>query len=266
MNDQNITDKIRKLLKLAADNPNVNEAAVAFAAAQDIATRHALDLDEISTDDEERHDEAPRTVEEITKRFICEFNGKAVYWKLQLADAVTDANGCKYFYNSHRGITAYGQWSDLDTTAIMFNAIEIQIERLARDAVKVHKDQLIEEWGSLQEATDCGEDSPRTFGRNFRLGAVHEIGHRLRSRKETVSVERRNIKAVGDDTTAALVRVDRAAEYLVRVDAAVAKFRKGLNLGGGSSFSGATGGGGGYAAGRAAGRTVGLGGGRALKS
>jgi hypothetical protein len=274
MTDQGITDKIRKLLKLAADNPNVHEAANAFAAAQDIANRNALDLDDIETGEERTHDQ-PRSVEEITRRLICEFNGKAVYWKLRLADAVTNANGCSYFYNGHRGISAYGQPTDLEMCAIVFNAIEIQVEHLAREAVKRHKTELVDGYGSVADAVECGEDSPRVFGRNFRLGAVHEIGHRLRSRARTIAEEREKIeqaqhRAIVDKTdprapTTSLARIDRAAEHLARVDAAIDDFRKGLNLGSGSSFKGAGGSGSGYGEGRRAGRTVGLGGGRSLK-
>ena len=92
-----IEDRIRKLLRLAADNANVNEAANAFAAAQELATRHALDLDNLTDVSEEV--EPPREVENIEDRWIEQW-GKAVPWKLTIAGAVARANGCDEYYLS----------------------------------------------------------------------------------------------------------------------------------------------------------------------
>lgn len=236
-------DRVRKLLALAKNNPNVNEAATAFARAQEIAARHAIDLDTLSDDE---HDTAPPlTVESIGRREI-ERMGKVVAWKASLLGVIASANRCKVFTGhdgSQRTLNAYGQPSDLDTVQYMYHAIRKEIDRLARDAAR---------------------GKGRSWGRNFRLGAVHEIGQRLRqARAKAVQSARDDAFARGGET--ALVRVDRALEHAERIDAACESYGSDvLNLRSGGGFRGA--GSYGYGEGRAAGRTVGLEGGRALSS
>lgn len=239
-------DIVLKLLALAKNNPNVNEAAAAFARAQEIAARHAIDLDTLA--DDEPDTTPPLTVEAICKREV-ERMGKVVAWKASLLTVIANANRCKV-YTGHtyvngpmRTLCAYGQPSDLDTVAYMYNAIKREIDRLARDTAR---------------------GKGRSWGRNFRLGAVHEIGQRLtQARAKAVQSARDDAFARGGET--ALVRVDRALEHAERIDAACSDYgRDTLRLRSGGGFQGA--GSYGYGEGRAAGRSVGLGGGRALSS
>ncbi len=268
MTKNSIQDKIVKLLKLAADNPNVNEAAVAFARAQELADRHALDLDDLIATDAEDTQEPPREVEKIQQRII-ERCGKAVAWKTILAQAVAKANRCNIFLRSGSlagGLVAYGQPSDLATVEYIYKAIAREVDKMAKRAVRDYK------------ATDPepGWDaSPRSYGRSWRMGCSDTIADRfaaldaVETARDEVDDARKKAIESGDEqalasSTHALVRVNQAAEYVAEVEAAVSKYRDGLGLGQGRGFRGA---GEGYGAGRRAGHSVNLGsGGKALKS
>lgn len=225
--------RVRKLLELARNNPSIEEAANAFARAQEIAARHALDLDDLAT----APPDAPprrRDVESVCEREIESFN-RAAMWKVLLAEAVAGANRCNVYYTAGKGggITCYGQPSDIDTVGYMYAAIRVEVDRIANAASR---------------------GKGRSWGRNFRLGAVHEIDKRLKA--ATIRVVRelqQEAFKVGGET--ALARVSTALEHDVRVRRAVEEFRGYLGLRRSTHTVGSYG----YGDGRKAGRGVGLG-------
>lgn len=91
-----IEERVRKLLRLAQNNPSVEEAATAFAAAQKLATLHALDLDDLGSEDV--GPEAPKEVEIVRCESLDQWK-KAIAWKLSLAGGVARANGCRIYYD-----------------------------------------------------------------------------------------------------------------------------------------------------------------------
>jgi hypothetical protein len=248
MEDRNmstIEEKIRKLIALAGNNPSVHEAAAAFARAQELAAKHAIDLDALACDRAEA-DDAPR-VESIQTRTI-DTLGKIPAWRYQLLTEIAKVNRCKTFswYENdgtgpRRTLHAYGQPSDLDTVAYMYAAISREIERLALAAAR---------------------GKGRSWGRNFRLGAVHEIGQRLREAQRS-AVQSAREQAFADGGETALVRIDRALVHAGEIAETVDRYgRERLKLRSGGGFQGA--GSYGYGEGRAAGRGVSIGGGRAV--
>ena len=238
-------ERVRKLLALARNNPSVEEAAVAFARAQELAARLQLDLDDTSGPPEAP--DADRPVEQIDDLELDTF-ARAPAWLVELAEAVAHANRCGFYWRSGQrgghagGVYCYGQPSDMAAVAYMYQAIKREVDRLARHAAR---------------------GKGRSWGRNFRLGAVEEIGHRLQqARRRAVASAKSEAFEQGGET--ALVRVDRALEHDQQVRDAVGIYRdEYLNLVPATGFAGA--GAYGYDAGRRAGRTVTLGGGRALK-
>lgn len=243
MSDDKIATLIRKLLKLAANNPSAEEAAAAFGRAQELAAKYRLDLDDVGV--EEEAEPAPREVEKIVQQTIEHWN-RAVPWKLTIAQAVARANDCRTFYVSgtHGGITAYGQERDLQIVSYLYKAISREVDRLARLA---------------------NVAGGRSWGRNFRMGAADEIATRLaRAQRKVLAEAKEEAFARGGET--ALVRIDRAEEYSERVSKAVDDYADSeLNLGRGVSFRDASGYG--YRDGRRAGSSVAIsGGGRALRS
>lgn len=253
MNTQNIESKIAKLLKLAGSS-NAHEAAVAFGKAQELAMKHALDIEEIeNAEDEANAKPRPRTVEKVAEVTLCTW-GRAVAWKTKIANALGTANRCGIYMYSGKGgsLEAYGQPADLATVKYMFDLIVREIDRLTSKAAN---------------------GQGRTWGRNFRLGAADEISRRLvqasRLAIEDARIGAREIdhlnclngEGLGNH---ALARVDSALEHFKAVDKAVDRYRAGLGLNKGRGFTGASSYG--YGEGRNAGASVGLGGGRAIGS
>ena len=279
MTTDKIQEKIRKLLALADNNPSVEEAANAFAAAQRLATLHALDLDDLATGDEHGTADAmpePREVEKVQQRRIVRWK-KVVLWQLRIIGSLARSNGCKHFYSSgYGGVTVYGQPSDIATVQYLYDMIAAQLDKLTRTAVRHYGITLKASYDNVRDAVEMGEDTPRSYGRAFRLGAVGTISNRLRTQRDEIRETRTAIEAARQlalaggnaapaqaalvRTNGALARVERAEEYVGRVREEVTKFESGLGLGSGRGFSEGGGSSGGYAAGRAAGAGVSLGG------
>ena len=262
-----IEDRVLKLIRLAGQQDNENEAAVAFAHAQKLATIHGLDLHDLMDQNAEETVPEPREVDKIVKRKIENWD-KAVSWKTTIAGAVARANSCKIYLLRGRhgvkgfgGIVAYGQESDLAVVDYVYKAIVAECEKVARRAVKRYKEDpdLDPRW----------DDSPRMYGRNFRLGFADKIRSRMPTAREAVKEvrgelngERQRALAAGESlatATTALVRVNQAEEYLDRVDTALAKAAKSYGLRAGPGFQGAGGSGNGYSDGRRAGARANLG-------
>lgn len=252
----NVEEKIKKLLRLAGQKDSAEEAATAYGQAQRLATLYRLNLADL--EDAEVSELEPRQVEEIEQRLIVEWD-RVVLWKMRLIAALADANACGSFYRSGHGTGcyAYGQPSDLDAIAYMYSAIARDVDRIATAAVAAWR----------------GRESPRSYGRSFRLGMVATLKKRLASQRSVVAeakedVERARLAAIDDleamaTATTALARVCAIEVYQEQVEVAIGEYRKGLGLKGGQSFAGV---GAGYYDGRRAGERVSLArGARALK-
>jgi len=224
-----VEDRIRKLLALARNNPSVHEAANAFARAQELAARHALDLDDMGELEPGTH-AIFRDVERVTAQKLCSFR-RAPLWLVRLADDLSKLHRCRCYYTTKVGIYAYGQPSDLHTVAYMFEAIRQEIDRLASVASR---------------------GMGRSWGRNFRLGAVDQIRCRLQRATDT-AVRQAKEEAFAKGGDAALVRVSHALEREEKVREAVDAYGERLGLGR-SSFRAR--GSYGYAEGRKAARGV----------
>jgi hypothetical protein len=257
MSDTRIADKVRKLLALAGANPSPEEAALAFATAQEIATRAGLDLDELQAEDTAGVAPPPREVEAITHRAIDTWK-KAIGWKLTLARAATKANGCDYYRNGSDGVAFFGQPSDIDAAAALYHALVAQVEAMAVRAVAAYK---------ADPALDPRFDaSPRVYGASWRIGCCDTIAQRLPAKAATVAKVRGELLAAPAVATTggALVRVDAAAEYLRKVEARTDEYGKRtlkLHM---SPAVGRVSSAAGYESGRKAGAGVGIGATRAL--
>lgn len=282
MNPEEVKVRVLKLLSLARNNPEPNEAALAFARAQDIATRHGLELDEIEGSAEDGASVPEREVEKIAAEAIDVCEGKSVYWRVTIACAVARANGCRPYV--YRGTMAVGQPSDLATARYISTAIIREVDAMAADAVRIYKSR------ELDPRFDA---SPRKYGAAWRTGCADAIANRLRSQAQAIEAERkaideRRMLALAAATaaeqiaglaiaTTALVRVERAAEYMTRRDAAIEQhptyklvflrgngkvFKDGKTRerGGGWGASGGRSSREGYSAGRSAGNSMNIGG------
>lgn len=253
MTNPKIQERVRKLLALARNNPNVNEAAVAFARAQEIATAAGLDLDDVDADGEPAPQ--PEPVGRTITRRVVDFGGKCVAWKGTLVGALALANGCDAYMNG-KGVFVYGQPRDVETVAGLAPTMVEAVDYMAREAVKRYKVD--------PEVDSRWDASPRAYGSSFRVGCVHAISTRLKPIKTIIAEKRKEIEAAEAPKPGALVRVDAALERHERVQQVLAETRKSLRLRSSHSSAG-RGSSRGYSDGRNAGSSMALGGSKALR-
>lgn len=177
--DPTLLSRVRKLLALAA-SPNVHEAATAASVAQTLIARHRLqgwlDAEAATADDPDPIVDARDTPLEASKRLR--------KWKVVLATALADVNGC-VAYTLDRGkdqaIVLIGRGRDRDAVRALWDWLLVRVELLS--------------------ATH-GANHDKAWHEAFRIGCVDTIAQRLRH----VAVE---------------VRAELSEQALVRVDPAV---------------------------------------------
>ena len=177
--DATLLSRVRKLLALAA-SPNVHEATSAAALAQTLIARHRLqawlDAEEATVADPDPIVDARDTPLDASKRLR--------KWKIVLASALADANGC-VAYTLDRG---------KDQAIVLIGR--------ARD-----RDAVLELWGWLVTRIEWlsathGAGHDRQWHEAFRIGCVDTVAEKLAG----VAAEVRS-----EFSEAALVRVDPAA-------------------------------------------------------
>ena len=188
--------KIRNLLDLASGTKNLNEAAVAFAMAQQLLLKHNLTQAQVeATTGFKEADEA--IVNSTEPLYI---GRRVILWKDSLANRLSELNSCKMYIN-HNYVTVgeekikvisyrvVGRPTDVEMVRYFFNSIITQIEWLSANALKI------------------GLGRGKTFTNNFKHGAAEVVIKRLQEMNQSVRAE--HSKAHG---TAALVLVDQRAE------------------------------------------------------
>ena len=177
--DQTLLSRVHKLLALAG-SPNLHEAATAAGLAQALIARHRLqgwlDAAQAVAEDPDPIEDAQEAPLEASKRLR--------KWKVVLAGAIADANGC-VAYTLDRGkdqaIVLVGRARDRAAVLELWTWLVTRIE-----------------W--LSATHGAGQDRP--WHEAFRVGAVESVADRLACVEEQVREE---------FTAAALVRVDPAA-------------------------------------------------------
>lgn len=195
MTHEEATSKAIRLLKLTqSDNPH--EAALAAAKAQEIIDRYKL----TGLSAESDIPGGAREPEEEIRRFEDPLEvgeGKNLSrWRVTLASTLARANQSR-IYTSGTAIKIVGRPSDAEAIRYLYQYLVNEVERLTR----VH-----------------AKGNGKTWANNFRLGIVDEIGDRLAAqRKETI--HKMKAEAVGTSTR-------QTGMALVRIDNALAKMEK----------------------------------------
>lgn len=248
MSHEAIISKAIRLLKLAqSDNPH--EAALAAAKAQEIIDRHKLAG--LTADSE-----IPGEVREIPDEPIRGFEDPLDYaksgegknlsrWRVTLASALAKANQAR-IYTSGSTIKIVGRPSDAETIRYMYQYLASEIERLT----KIH-----------------AKGNGKTWANNFRYGIVDEIRDRLAQQREE-TVRKMKDGAVGlstGQTGMALVRIDKVLAKLEQRGEEVENWMdKNLRLH--KTYARSRSDYGAREAGRQAGKSIQLGGGKGLTS
>lgn len=201
MNDrEKILDRVQKLLALANDNANVNEAAAAAKQAQRLMHKYNLtalmveSFDSTVTKEEQINpDSIPLDV----------FNKNVPTWKSRLGMIVAKANHCRIWISHHqgkKGLGLVGRNSDAKVVRFLYHYLLKEVDRLT----------LV-----------FGAGQGRTWANNFRLGALDTIEQRL---NEALQESEEILKEECTKTGVALVHVSNAIEKFARKGEAVEKW------------------------------------------
>lgn len=243
MTTDEIIDKIAKLLRLSK-SPNVNEAALAAAKAQEMMDKYRIDAAAVDVNgDGQKNPDEP--IEDYTKTEPLDKLGrKGASWKSILAGGLGRVNNCRSYRSwarnehgaYHQVLGIVGRKSDVQVVRYMYQYLVREIDRLTKE---------------------LAHGNGRSFCNAFRLGAVATVRERLQEAKAKTEREMREQA----ETMQARIRVEKA---LVRVDNQKLEVdiwvRRHLHLGSGRRVNYSSGHG--YVAGRQAGHSIRLGGAR----
>lgn len=218
MESEKILDKVRKLLKLAGNNPNAEEAALAAAKAQELILRHKLDMASIDVEAEAQEPVQGMFAHDPLEESLA--GGKT--WRGRLAVILCRQNACCPV-KVGQSLRIIGTASNVATVRYLYAYVVLEIERLMR-----------------QWVLECGGRVGKTPRNNFRTGAVSGVAERFKELERKVRHEYAG--------TMALVRVDQEAQRLAAF-VETQKLRNGARPHQQYDARG-------YEAGRAAGRTI----------
>lgn len=218
MSDLSATmDRVRKLLRLATNNPNPNEAANAAAQAQRLVDTHNLStaMLEIETsqtthglDDEPIIDFADSPLDDPGTVKILD------RWRASLAMQIAANNACK-IYRTGADLKIIGRPTDADAVRYLYSFLTREVERLT---------------------TEAGRGQGRTWRNNFRLGIVDTITRKLKKQHDQFKTEARESAGAN---SGALVRIDQALARIAERGASVEEWaKKNKNLRAGSGGGG----------------------------
>jgi hypothetical protein len=178
--------KAAKLLRLANNNENANEAALAAAQAQKILDEHELNASMLELDGQAPEPDEP--IVDYGQRAAPLFEArKLATWRWRLAACLAELNGCKCYVTP--SIQIIGRPSDVEKVRYLFSYLASEVERLCD-----------------RDGKGCGT----TWRNNFRVGCIDTISEKLHAaRKQTFQDMRQN-----------------NATALVKVDQAIAKFQQ----------------------------------------
>lgn len=179
-----IIDKVQKLLRLSKSS-NINEASLAAEKAQELIEKYKLDTFQLS--------ESGESNEAIEDSFGSKdwLDSSASPWRRSLAVHLARTNQCVvYIANTHEGkcLSIVGRQSDAQVVRYMYSYLVKEIRRLARD---------------------FGEGEGSSYKTAFKRGAVSSIGKRLQEAKKNVADQMRPTHST------ALAVVDRRDQEVV---------------------------------------------------
>jgi hypothetical protein len=150
-----VLDRVRKLLNLARDSNNENEAASAAQRAADLMEQHEIHEAELRTLEEPDAQAAQH--KETIDRLRATETRRVVGWHAALASGLMTKFHCRYYFNNG-AIVFFGRLTAVQTASYTLQYLIREVERLC-DA-------------------ECADNS-RSFRNAFRLGCASRIAQRL---------------------------------------------------------------------------------------
>lgn len=120
----NIAEKIKKLLALAANNANPNEAALAMERAQDLMVKYAIEEDSLSSD-------PLRVKEAINTEALGMGFQRIPHWEIRLLNAISRAFFCRVWYRPGRDAFICGRTTDRMALKATFEYLRAECKRMA---------------------------------------------------------------------------------------------------------------------------------------
>jgi hypothetical protein len=193
-----LLDRISKLLRLARNNPNINESAAAAAAAQRLMDDN--NLSEAMLSNEGQSTEPVEDVIDFGARGAPLGDGAFQRWHYTLASRLQKLHGCIVYKMAGR-LQIIGKPSDVESVRYLYGYLVSEIKRL----VSIH-----------------GKGMGRTWRNNYCLGAAEEVSRRL---KEEHEKWRKDVRGTASDG-AALMRIDRGLATLDQKQADVTAWQR----------------------------------------
>ena len=151
MVDQNLLEKISKLLALAS-SPNEHEAALAAEKAAELLAKHNLSVADLGQDKDE----------DITKSIV-DKTGRYVTWKMWILAGIANANGCQAMRSTYSGeMRVVGTETNIAVSKSLYEYLTAIVDKL----VKQHRGK------------------GRVFINAFRVGCATRLRQRLEQRRK----------------------------------------------------------------------------------
>jgi hypothetical protein len=163
-----VIERIRKLLALAGNNPNENEAALAAARAQELMLQHDLTMESVSTKVDQRTAGIGKSDSMVLRQ-----KGKPGGWKVALFACIGQTSGC-WVYTSEGGkwydATGYliGRAQDVEMAHYLYEYLVRELERLQ----KAYGDR---QWAELREYAQFHGISTHDAERDFSAAKRHPL-------------------------------------------------------------------------------------------
>jgi hypothetical protein len=162
--ETSIVRRVRKLLKLAKNNPSAEESAAAAAKAQDLIDQHKIDEALLAA---EQKRPAEDLLRDVSERVIWQFGGRSMtHWIVDLCRGVVQANGLYGWTGWEGGKRTYaaaGPEEDLMAASILVEWLVSEVGHL------------------IEEERRTGDSEPgRSWANSFRMGCSYMIAKRVR--------------------------------------------------------------------------------------
>lgn len=238
MSDTKIIDRIKKILELAKNSSNEEEAATAAARAAELMTKFEITEAELAIEAGVEH--TPEPIEHHVIRDDGKVRQRRSAWRGIIAGAVAQSYGCRsYFQGGH--VVFFGRTSGNQACTYTYQYLCNEVEALTSVA-----------W--IRAGLKPSKSLTKSWKNAFRIGAARTIASRLTSTQKVVQEALKTALETAPESTQtqALMVIDREAEEVETGYQEVAKtFTRTNRIGRVSRLDG-------YAAGTQAGADVAL--------
>jgi hypothetical protein len=167
-NNSSLFNRVKKLLALSQNNPDIHEAEAALAKAQEMIAKHNISEAFLKAETGDYGSTAS-----ITKMMI-HASGRVATWLASLAGSVSEVNGCAVYIARGRGIMCVGEESDIALVEILIAYLEKEVIWHCKSACADRK---------------MNKAQGRVFANTFKMGAASTLCRRLLETKVKIEDE-----------------------------------------------------------------------------